>query len=68
MKIIRHIAMLAILALTGCGMNPTQQKWAGITAGILITGAMVAHEADSGKPATDKHIPGNPCINAEACR
>jgi hypothetical protein len=52
-----RIVIIVALFLSGCGLTPTQQKWATIGAGVLITGAIVAHEMDSGKaaqPETDK--------------
>lgn len=42
-------AILIALLLQGCGLTPAQQKWAGLTASVLITGAIAAHELDNGK-------------------
>jgi hypothetical protein len=46
----RLVLPAALLALTGCSMTPTQEKWAGFAVGVLIVGAIAAHEADNGKP------------------
>jgi len=66
------LAALALSALTSCALTPTQQKWAGIAVSVIVTGALVAHEADSGKPisaATDKRIPSAPCATSpQECR
>lgn len=46
----RILVAVGSLALAGCGLTPTQQKIAGIATGLLIVGAVIAHEQDSGKP------------------
>lgn len=58
---------LAVLAaaffLSACGLTPTQQKWAGVAAGVLIVGAIAAHDQDNGKPIPGAAIndPSLPC-------
>lgn len=58
-----RIFILFALFLSGCGLTPTQQKWATIGAGVLITGAIVAHEMDSGKAVQPDNGKGafHPC-------
>lgn len=67
-KIITAIA--AAIALSACAMTPTQKKWAGIAAGVLIVGAIAAHDADSGGNASpDVQTPTVPCpSDPESCR
>jgi hypothetical protein len=50
MKLITFIALL----LAGCGLTPTQQKWIGIGASVVITGVIVARSMDhnDGRPVT----------------
>lgn len=40
------IVMGLMLALTGCGMTPTQ-RWM-VVGGIVVAGAVAAHEMDNG--------------------
>lgn len=41
----------SLLLFCGCAnMTPTQKKVAGVVAGVLIVGAIVAHNQDSGAP------------------
>lgn len=40
-------AFLAMF-LAGCSLTPTQQKWAGIGASVVITGVLIAHRTDDG--------------------
>lgn len=49
---IRRIALisLAVLAAAGCSLTPQERKWVAIGTGVLIVGAIAAHDADSGKP------------------
>lgn len=56
------VIVLAVLA-SACAMTPTQKKWTGIAAGVLIVGAIAAHSADSGKPDAGLAIsnPTLPC-------
>lgn len=66
MERMKLVNVVAILALTGCSLTPTQQKWAGVAAGVLIVGAIAAHNADnngSGVNGTNTSIgkPGLPC-------
>lgn len=54
----------AIAALSGCAMTPAQKQFAGIAAGILVVGAIAAHDADNGNQiATNQSInpAGPPC-------
>ncbi len=45
----RLIAVLCALALAGCAnMTPEQERTAWIVGGILVTGAIIASQADSG--------------------
>lgn len=54
-----------LAALTGCSLTPAQQKWAGIGASVVITGALIAHEADNGKPLAMPELSIDPpsCAN-----
>lgn len=45
--------VIVCFLLAGCSLTPTQKKWAGFAAGVLVVGAIAAHDADSGKPLTD---------------
>jgi hypothetical protein len=57
-------AVLAIaLVLSGCALTDTQKKWAGIAAAVIVTGAVIAHQQDDGKPNTDGALndPTVPC-------
>ena len=45
------VAILA-LSLTACAsMTPTQQKWLGVAAGLVVVGAIAAERADSEESA-----------------
>ena len=61
----RILATLAAgLLLSACAMTPTQKKWTGIAAGVLIVGAVAAREADSGNPEAGGFAitaPSKPC-------
>lgn len=59
----RYLATLfACCLLAGCEMTPTQKKWAGFAAGVLIVGAIAARDSDNGEPiAAEITQPGNPC-------
>jgi hypothetical protein len=47
-----RLAVLATaLCLSACSLSPTQKKWAGFAAGVLIVGAIAAHRDGSGEPA-----------------
>jgi len=48
----RLAVLAAVLSLSACGLTPTQQKWAGIAAGVLVVGAIAAHQQHSGKSTT----------------
>lgn len=59
--------VLGILLLTGCAMTPAQKKWAGITASVLIVGAIAAHDADTGRASSSSATaalgtPSPPCV------
>lgn len=65
--------VVAALSLSACSLTPTQQKWAGFAAGVLVVGAIAAHDADSGKPIAppDKKRPFIPCpggANPQDCK
>lgn len=61
------LLMLIALTLSACEMTPTQKTWAGVAAGVLIVGAMVAHDADSGKPQSPTvATPGVNCASNPA--
>lgn len=60
---------LAVL-LSGCAsMSPAQKKWTGIAIGVVVIGAIAAHEMDSGKPMQDdKKGPAHPaCQMQKGC-
>lgn len=67
----RFVLPLAVLFFTGCALTPTQNKAAGITAAVLIIGAIAAHDTDHGKPAgislNDPSLPCRPQPDG-ACR
>lgn len=57
------IAMLAMAS--ACSLTPTQQRWTTVAATVLIVGAVAAHQADHGGPAsvtavTDPSLPCRP--------
>lgn len=59
----RPAIMLAVVSLAGCGLTPTQQKVAGIVAGVLIVGAIVAHNDNSQPEVATRQpqcLPNNP--------
>lgn len=41
--------ILATALLCGCSLTPTQKKWAGVGASVLIVGAIAAHKANNGE-------------------
>ncbi len=43
---------LACLLLTGCALSPTQKKVVAISAGLLVAGAIAAHQVDHPAPET----------------
>lgn len=55
------LAML-VISISACSLTPTQKKWAGVAAGVLIVGAIAAHDSkDDGSPvAHDTAIGGGP--------
>ena len=61
------MSIAVALSLSACGLTPTQQKWTGIAAGVLIVGAIAAHRDDSGQQVTTRqpeciaHAPNHPC-------
>jgi hypothetical protein len=49
---VSRLAALAIaVSLAGCGLTPTQKKWAGVAAAVIVTGAVIAHQQDHGNGA-----------------
>lgn len=44
--------VLSLVLVAGCSLTPTQKKWAGFAAGVLVVGAIAAHDADNGKDPT----------------
>lgn len=55
-------AVVGALALTACSMTPAQKKWAGFAAGVLVVGAIAAHQSDSGSsPPLAIADPNPPC-------
>ena len=58
-----RIALLAtLLALTaGCSLTPTERKWAGVAAGVLIVGAVIAHQDNGEAPGRAIVDPAAPC-------
>jgi len=58
--------LAATLVLSACQLSPTQQKWAGVAAGVLIVGGIAAYKADHGDDpdsvaGTVVGKPGMPC-------
>lgn len=33
-----------LMLLAGCSLTPTQKKWAGVAAGLIIVGTIAAHD------------------------
>lgn len=67
----KGIILIVALALAGCGMTPTQKRWTAIAVGVVATGALIAHEHDSGKQMqADKSQPFHPCPsgNSQSCK
>jgi len=46
MKTIALIALLSLVA--GCAMTPTEKKWTTVAVGVVVVGAIAAHELDNG--------------------
>jgi hypothetical protein len=44
--------VLSMTLIAGCELTPTQKRWAGFAAGVLVVGAVAAHDSDNGKPPT----------------
>lgn len=65
---LRLAVLAAALSLSACGLTPSQKF--GVVAGVLIVGAIAAHEQDSGKPLVPNvATPGVDCsTNPELCR
>jgi len=40
--------MAATLALSACGLTPSQQKWIAVGVTVVGTGLIIAHESDRG--------------------
>jgi hypothetical protein len=60
----KAIVVLASALLAGCAMTPTQKKVASFVGGVLIVGAIAAHDADNGKPEPGLSVQnpsGPPC-------
>lgn len=63
-----RVLVLVALALSGCGLTPQQRV--AVVAGVLIVGAVAAHQHDSGRLlAPSVPTPGVDCArNPELCR
>lgn len=60
-----------LMAIAGCSLSPTQKKWAGFAAGVLIVGAIKAHDSSDGTVADDQAIGGGPSCSPQpdgSCR
>ena len=57
MKRTLSVFVLAFV-LAGCSMTPTQKKWTGVAVGVLVVGAIAAHQQDHGNGG-----PGNTVDN-----
>jgi hypothetical protein len=63
----RCVVFSLVITLAGCATwTPTQKKWAGVAAGVLVVGAIAAHKADHGGDNTAANggelvKPGVPC-------
>lgn len=43
------ITLIAVLSLSACAeMTPKEKKWTYIAAGVVVAGAIAAHELDNG--------------------
>jgi hypothetical protein len=49
-----RVLLLTCLLLTGCALTPTQKKVVAISAGVLVVGAIAAHQVDH-KPDEIQH-------------
>lgn len=67
MKITMLLVM--IVAAAGCSMTPAQKKWAGFAAGVLVVGAIAAHEMDDGEDEHPSSHVATPTVNctSRAC-
>lgn len=59
----RAFVIMGLMLIAGCSLTPTQKKWAGFAASVLIVGAIAAHDNDEGTPAatTEVGAPTIPC-------
>lgn len=68
----RISAIMAALLVSGCALTPTQKKIAGAIAGVLIVGAIAAHDedGDSGQVFQNRTpTPNVDCAsNPQTCR
>jgi hypothetical protein len=59
------------ISLAGCSLTPTQKKWAGFAAGVLVVGAIAAHDNSDEIVAYDQTIGGGPSCSPQpdgSCR
>lgn len=58
------IVVFGLSLLAGCGLTPTQKKWLGVAAGVIVVGTIAAHDdSDSNSTATNPAVggPSVPC-------
>lgn len=55
----RILLLLCVFSMAGCAdMTPREKKWTYIAAGVVVAGAVAAHELDNGGR---KDCPRNDC-------
>jgi hypothetical protein len=65
----RVAALLALALLSGCAsMTPAQKKWTSVAVGMLVVGAIAAHQAESREPASPAYQPRVCDSRPDACR
>lgn len=61
----RITIVAACLALTACGMTPTQKRWTTVGVSVVATGLLIAHQQDNGADLSSsrggKGGPFHPC-------
>lgn len=50
----RYLIVLSMILAAGCSLTPTQKKWASFATGVLVVGAIAAHDMDNGKSPAER--------------
>lgn len=54
--------LIAALAVSACSLTPTQKKWLGVAAGVIVVGTIAAHDdSDPVLATTQVGDPSIPC-------